>query len=273
MISRNENVEIINSDPYYMVIGGKLFGLFPWGSKIKEIYSEETFEKCDYAFGHFELNGIEMTGGLSVGAKYDLDDFFHLSDNVFSGHYHKNKLYRSLHNKSAGLLMVGSPMQLNWGEFNQDKFIYVLNPQLNDIKEIKNIVNSRYEKIYYSLLTNNRYTENELKKLCKDNYIKLVIDAKYQLNQILSLTELLRKFNPVTIETEYLISITNDAISESADDIVKSGSKDNKEYLMEYLEISYDEISKIDASIDKTLLFQLANAYYEKSQLAEKEQD
>ena len=86
MISRNENIEIINVDPYYMMISGKTFGLFPWGSNIKEIYSDQTFNKCDYAFGHFELNGIEMTGGLSVGAKYDLDDIFHLSDNVFSGH-------------------------------------------------------------------------------------------------------------------------------------------------------------------------------------------
>lgn len=170
-----------------------------------------------------------------------------------------------------GLLMVGSPMQLNWGEYNQDKFIYILDPDKNDIKEIKNTINSRYEKIYYSLLSNNRYTENELKKLCKDNYVKLVVDAKYQLNQILTLIEFLRKFNPVTIETEYLISITSDTILESADEIVKSGSKDNKEYLMEYLNVTYNEISKIDESIDKTLLFQLAESYYEKSQSSEKD--
>lgn len=61
MISRNENIEIINVDPYYMTISGKTFGLFPWGSNIKEIYSDQTFNKCDYAFGHFALNGIEMT--------------------------------------------------------------------------------------------------------------------------------------------------------------------------------------------------------------------
>ena len=83
--------------------------------------------------------------------------------------------------------------------------------------------------------------------------------------------EFLRKFNPVTIETEYLISITSDTILESADEIVKSGSKDNKEYLMEYLNVTYNEISKIDESIDKTLLFQLAESYYEKSQSSEKD--
>ena len=165
--------------------------------------------------------------------------------------------------------MVGSPMQLNWGEYNQDKFIYILDPEQNDIKEIQNTVNSRYEKIYYSLLSNNRYTENELKKLCKDNYVKLVVDAKYQLNQILTLIDFIRKFNPVTVETEYLISITSDTLLESANEIVKSGSKDNKEYLMEYLESVYKEISKIDEDIDKQLLFQLAKSYYEKSQSSE----
>ena len=165
--------------------------------------------------------------------------------------------------------MVGSPMQLNWGEYNQDKFIYILDPEQNDIKEIQNTVNSRYEKIYYSLLSNNRYTENELKKLCKDNYVKLVVDAKYQLNQILTLIDFIRKFNPVTVETEYLISITSDTLLESANEIVKSGSKDNKEYLMEYLESVYKEISKINEDIDKQLLFQLAKSYYEKSQSSE----
>ena len=165
--------------------------------------------------------------------------------------------------------MVGSPMQLNWGEYNQDKFIYILNPEQNDIKKIQNTVNSRYEKVYYSLLSNNRYTENELKKLCKDNYVKLVVDAKYQLNQILTLIDFIRKFNPVTVETEYLISITSDTLLESANEIVKSGSKDNKEYLMEYLESVYKEISKIDEDIDKQLLFQLAESYYEKSQSSE----
>ena len=165
--------------------------------------------------------------------------------------------------------MVGSPMQLNWGEYNQDKFIYILNPEQNDITKIQNTVNSRYEKVYYSLLSNNRYTENELKKLCKDNYVKLVVDAKYQLNQILTLIDFIRKFNPVTVETEYLISITSDTILESANEIVKSGSKDNKEYLMEYLESVYKEISKIDEDIDKQLLFQLAKSYYEKSQSSE----
>lgn len=101
MISRNENIEIINIDPYYMTVNGKTLGLFPWGSKIKEIYLDPNFEKCDYAFGHFALNGIEMTGGLSVGEKYEFEDIFHLSDIVFSGHYHKNKLYKSLKNSDA----------------------------------------------------------------------------------------------------------------------------------------------------------------------------
>ena len=40
---------------------------------------------------------------------------------------------------------------------------------------------------------------------------------------------------------------------------------------MEYLNVTYNEISKIDESIDKTLLFQLAESYYEKSQSSEKD--
>ena len=37
-------------------------------------------------------------------------------------------------------------MQLNWGEYNQDKFIYILNPEQNDITKIQN--NSRILPIF-----------------------------------------------------------------------------------------------------------------------------
>lgn len=272
MISRNENIEIINNEPYFIMLNGKTLGLFPWGSNIKEIYSDSNFEKCDYAFGHFALNGIEMTGGLSIGEKYDIKDIFKISNKVFSGHYHKNKLYKSISDDS-GLLMVGSPMQLNWGEYGQDKFIYVLDPNKDKLNEIKNTINSRYEKVYYSKVINKKYSDDELRLLCKDNYVKLVVDVKYQFNQILSIIENIRTFNPITVEIEYLISITDDAITKSADSIVKSGSKDNKEYLMEYLETVYNEISKVDEDVDKTLLFEMANSFYEKSQMTEKEQE
>ena len=213
-----------------------------------------------------------MTGGLSIGEKYDIKDIFKISNKVFSGHYHKNKLYKSISDDS-GLLMVGSPMQLNWGEYGQDKFIYVLDPSKDKLNEIKNTINSRYEKVYYSKVINKKYSDDELRLLCKDNYVKLVVDVKYQFNQILSIIENIRTFNPITVEIEYLISITDDAITKSADSIVKSGSKDNKEYLMEYLETVYNEISKVDEDVDKTLLFEMANSFYEKSQMTEKEQE
>lgn len=162
-------------------------------------------------------------------------------------------------------------MQLNWGEYGQDKFIYMLDPQNVNVDEYKNTVNSRYEKIYYSGMENGTYSDEDLERICKNNFIKLVIDVKYQFNNILNMTEKIRKFNPITYEIEYLISLTNDTIAESTDVIVKSSSKDNRAYLIDYVNVVYDEVSKVDESIDKTFLLELADSYYRKSQVAESE--
>ncbi len=272
MLSRNENIEIVNNKPYYMMIHGKTFGLFPWSSDIISIINDKDFEKCDFAFGHFEANGIEMTGGVSTGSKYSIDNLYKLSDNIFSGHYHKNKLYSSLSDESH-LLMVGSPMQLNWGEYNQEKYIYVLDTANNDLTEIHNEINARYEKIYYSCLENKLYTENDLTKMCKGNYVKLVIDSKYQFNTVLMYTDFIKKYEPITVELEYLISLTNDVISESTEELVKSGSKDNYAYIIDYINIIYPEIQKINDSIDKKMLLELANSYYKRSQMLEEEKE
>jgi hypothetical protein len=49
---------------------------------------------------------------------------------MFSGHYHNNKVYSS---GKHTLLMVGSSLQLNWSDYNKNKYIYTLDLSNNDL--------------------------------------------------------------------------------------------------------------------------------------------
>lgn len=84
-LSQTENLIIVEEDPYFILIKDKVLGLFPWGFNPNEDLKKiKNFEVCDYAFGHFEANGIELTGSISTGMKYNFQDLFKLGDYVFS---------------------------------------------------------------------------------------------------------------------------------------------------------------------------------------------
>ena len=188
----------------------------------------------------------------------------------FHGHYHTNQIYLGKTEENK-LLMIGSPLQLDWGDYNKKKYIYTLNPKTDEILEYENTVNSKFEKIFSSMLENNQYTQENLVKLCKNNFVKFIIDVKYQFNNILKYTEILKEFKPISLEIEYLISLTADVIIESAEELVKTKTKDNKQYLIEYIQKIYEELKKVDENIDLTYLTELVQTYYDKALLSESE--
>ena len=267
-LSKTNNIHIIQEDPYFLKIGTKTLGLFPWGFNPDILNSIQNYKKCDYGFGHFECNGIELAGQISSGASYAYKDLFKAAHYMFSGHYHNNKVYSS---GKHTLLMVGSSLQLNWSDYNKNKYIYTLDLSNNNLQSFQNIVNARFQKIYYSRLEADKYTKSELTKLCKHNFIKFVIDKKYQFNDILSFTEKLKQFKPISIELEYLISLTSDIIMQSTDDIIKSNSKDNLSYLIEYIEKVFNQVKDTNNDINLDTLKQLTCIYYKKSQITEAE--
>ena len=272
-LTQTENLIIVEEDPYFIMIQDKILGLFPWGFNPNEDLAKyKNYQICDYGFGHFETNGIELSGNISSGAKYNYTDLFKLAEYIFSGHYHINSLYTGgkKHNR---LLMVGSSLQLDWGDYNKSKYIYTLDPVADELISFENTVNARFEKVFYSLLETNGYTEEQLQKLCKNNFIKFVIDVKYQFNDILKYTEVLKNYKPISLEIEYLISLTSDVIMESADELVKSNAKDNKSYLLEYIQKIFDEAKKVDDNIELEYLQELIQTYYSRSLLTDVERE
>ena len=266
----NKNVVVIDQDPMFLKINDLIFGLYPWEydlSKVKEI---ENYITPDYGFGHFEMNGVELTGSISTGSKYNLSDLFILGKMLFSGHYHGNKVYTDKNKQQ--LYMIGSPLQLDWGDYKKDKKIVTLNTLDKEIKEFKNKVNAKFEKLFYSSFEKGEYNEDSLIKLCKNNFIKLVMDSKYQIENVIRFNMMIKDFDPHTIELDYLISISNEVITESTDEMIKASSKTNKDYLIEYLEKAFPEYEKVNENLSLIYLKEMAESYYNKSLLDKNEQ-
>ena len=270
-ISANENIFVIDNEAKFIKINETIIGLYPWAydkEKLKEI---KDYQIPNFGFGHFEFNGAELTGSISKGSKYNLADLFDFGKILFSGHYHGNKTYQCLA-KNSYLYMIGSPLQLDWGDYGKEKKIITFSSDETDFKEFTNNVNSKFEKVFYSDFKKNSYNEKTLKKLCSKNFVKFVIDSQYTFESILKITGEIKNYNPISLELDYLISIANNTISESADEMIKAKSKTNKDYLIEYIDVVFEEYKKIDAQLDLIYLKTMAALYFDKASLSKIEQ-
>lgn len=270
-VSENDNVHVISNEPKFLNINDVKFGLYPWAYNIDDIKNIENFELPTFGFGHFELNGIELVGSISSGSKYNLKDMFALGKIIFSGHYHGNKVYKTPGNDKNFLYMIGSPLQLDWGDYNKEKKIVILDTDNEESKEYTNNVNARFEKVFYSDFIKEKYDSKQLYKLCHHNFVKFVIDQQYNLESILKFSGLIKDCDPFSMELDYLISISNGIISESAEELIKAKSKTNKDYLFEYLNYAFPEYQKIDDSLDLNYLIDLGTSYFNKALMTDAE--
>ena len=91
------------------------------------------------------------------------------------------------------------------------------------------------------------------------------------MEDVLKYTDVLKNLKPISLQIEYLISLTSDIILESTDQIVKASSKDNKEYLHQYIQKIYKPLKQADDSINLQTLQQMVDTYYNKSLMTEAE--
>jgi hypothetical protein len=168
--------------------------------------------------------------------------------------------------------MIGSPLQLDWGDYGKDKKIITFSSDENNFKEFVNNVNSKFEKVFYSDFINDNYNDKILKKLCSHNFVKFIIDTQYTFEKILKITGEIKNYNPCSLELDYLISIANNTIAESAEEMVKANSKTNKDYLLEYIDCIFEEYKKIEGELDLDLLKYMGSSYFDKTEMSKIEQ-
>jgi DNA repair exonuclease SbcCD nuclease subunit len=94
--------------------------IVPWIVKGEVLTAEEIKDK-EIILGHFEIRNFTMVKGY-VDTKSELtEEFFKKDtsvDQVFSGHYHIKNTY-------GDIKYLGTPHQLNWNDFNEEKGFYV----------------------------------------------------------------------------------------------------------------------------------------------------
>lgn len=133
---------VIYKEPVVKTFGSLKIGLVPWIAKDNYEVSMEFLNNTDASFiiGHFDIQGFKMYKG-SVSQHGFKPSQFSRFDMVMSGHYHHK-------NSDANIHYLGSPYQMNWADYGDERGFHVLDTETRELEFVKN-PNSLYHVINY----------------------------------------------------------------------------------------------------------------------------
>jgi len=120
---------------------------------------------------HFGLNEGVLNSGISIVSDISLNDLSGKYNLVLLGHYHKPQ---EISKENIRLFYVGSPIQLDWGEKNDDKRFLVVD---TETMEVESIPTTGYKKhIEFDITDSNKQDTLKEAKEAKEagHYVKIV---------------------------------------------------------------------------------------------------
>lgn len=237
LLINKPNIEVITSKPKEIIINDVNILLCPWITDDNQQVTLEMLQqtKAQIVMGHFDIVGFEMFKGhvSEVGLNRKVFDKF---DMVLSGHYH----HRST---SGNITYVGTPYEMMWGDYNDQKGFHILDLNTRELEFISNPF-TMFSKIHYDDLNQpvgyiNGFDLSEL----EGTYVKVIIRNKLNPTWFDMLIDRLEKVGVAdlqVVEDHFHLDL------ESDDDIV-SQAEDTLTILKKY-------IDQIDTNVDKNKL-------------------
>ena len=162
--------------------------LLPWSKNFLEVLQEklESYKNLEVLVGHFGINEAVLSSGLSHVDRITFKDLSLYFKMIILGHYHKPQLLENEHSK---LIYVGSVIQENWGESNEEKRYIVFDSETYEFQSIPTIYpryiteftneidfvkNTMKEKLDEDQIRIQTHSE-EIYDFCKDNGIECVV--------------------------------------------------------------------------------------------------
>lgn len=229
----------VHYEPYEInTLNDNAIGLMvPWGFDPTKFKSDV---KYAYLMGHFDITSFNMTGTQICEDGWSSDDLFKIAPLVFSGHFH----LRSERNYDGGkkIIYVGSPYELDWGDYGSEKGIYFYDSDSGEIEFIKNDFSPRHVRLQYDPdIVNDKEKAAEFKEQLKQvegNIVKLVSENSSEIKQkdLQKVIEIVGRLNPGEFTCD--LKSYND---EEKVELEISNNLDPKDALLSYIDATCKE--------------------------------
>lgn len=218
--------------------------VLPWITRSDEKNVENLLvsNHYSYCFGHLEINNFEVIKGI-VERDGLSQNLFANCGKVFSGHFH-------LRRKGRNIDYVGTPYELDWGDYGEDKGVTIL-----DIKtDEENFEYTKGAPVHVKLKSNEISLKNINQKVIGNNFVDLKFHTGISEVERINYIEKVNSLSPLSFSTNDSDNISFD----SNDDIyMESNIKDTMGFLKEYLDI----IEMPDGINKKTVIMKLESLF------------
>ena len=163
----------VYSDPQDITVGDHQLAMLPWvcSDNFQQSMQFINETKSQLLFGHLEIQGFEMHAGQPSATGFDASTFSRF-EQVYSGHFH----HRS---ERGNIAYLGSPYEITWGDYNDDRGFHILDLETRELEFIKN-PHQMFHKIVYD--DTKQVTEDYLNyedfSQFTGCFVKLLIDSK-----------------------------------------------------------------------------------------------
>ena len=194
--------------------GGYKVCFIPWicADNAKETFKHIKETEAQIAFGHLNINGYPMFKGKLCDHGYDRKEF-NKFDMVFSGHFHTKS-------NDDKIYYLGSPYQMNWNDYDDQKGFHVFDLETREIDFIKNPY-AMFHQIHYDEVNITDSMDDKYDySYIKDCYLKVIVGEKNNHMIFEKFMDKIYKNNPADLKIVESLSdyVSSDEIINEAED-------------------------------------------------------
>ena len=240
LLEQYDNITVY-TEPTEVKFGSKEFLMLPWINAGNKDISMECLDKSNASIccGHLEIDGFEVTPGMTFDHGGFDPSVFKRFDRVWSGHFH----HRS---KKGNIQYLGNPYQMFWNDYKDQRGFHIYDTETNRLQFVKNPFEI-FDKIYYNDIDKD-YNKVDT-SYYTNKYIKIIVEEKRDYQMFETLVD--RLYNSGSHD----VKIVETLVSEDDKEDLDISTKDTLTLLNEY-------IDEVEMTVDKTSLKNLMRTLY-----------
>ena len=207
ILSGWDNITVVSEPTQFTCFGKKLM-FCPWGTQVKEI------KKSDIVFGHFEIKSFKFNQHKICEDGIRSGDLLRKAPLIITGHFH---LREERSYKSGTVLYLGNPYQMDFGDVYSTKGWYELDVKKSTYEFYENNMSPTHQKVKLSELVSYGSITKEVKKIFKNNIIKLIIDKNVAADDMDILLKKYLELKAISITADYDVNFNKFGLDNESD--------------------------------------------------------
>lgn len=199
-----------------------------------DVVNQVLTNRSKILISHFGLNEGVLNSGMSIIADLSAKELIERYELVLLGHYHKPQ---EIIQNNFQLYYVGSLIQLDWGEKDDEKRFLVVDSDTLSVSSIPIVSYKRHIEIEIDSTNREQALEDVRKYQRQGNHIKVVLKERVDLGPLESDVRVVDKIETDVTDRGITSSMSDEDIHKKYMQIKEIPEDDQKEYLETAMEI------------------------------------